>query len=302
MKITVHIGATKTGTSALQSHLYLARAKLSQAGILYPDIGVVSNAHHLLFAAVHPSAWHLHRDDLPGQEAERIAFFDTLLDQIFEAQSYLKARHIVLSSEYLWGVLPSRIADRVHQRFKGHDVRLIAAVRRQDMWLEASYLQAVKFGVRKSFEEWREEFQKRPVSGFDYGNVLKSWEEILEPIETHFVAYKFVDRTKYTKAMVDLICDTKISSKVVPRKAVTINPSPTLDGLQALLGGDRSEKPNMWRSEGSYAAMLLSPEEQLQLLSENREINKTLARRFAPNGPEEFFDMSDLPTVPSKTV
>jgi len=75
MKITVHIGSTKTGSSALQMHLAQAREGLREFGVLYPEFGTKSNAHHVLFAAAHPGAWGMHKDVLAVNEDDRFAYF-----------------------------------------------------------------------------------------------------------------------------------------------------------------------------------------------------------------------------------
>ena len=78
MKITVHIGSTKTGSSALQMHLYSARSALEDVGVCYPDMGVKSNAHHVLFASAHPGAWGMHRDVLSAKEDERFQYLSLI--------------------------------------------------------------------------------------------------------------------------------------------------------------------------------------------------------------------------------
>ncbi|HJK96224.1 MAG TPA: hypothetical protein RMF84_03335, partial [Polyangiaceae bacterium LLY-WYZ-14_1] len=75
MRLVLHIGSTKTGSSALQTTLYRRREEvLAAARALYPAHGVVptAGAHHLLAAALHPNAWRMHADMI-GED--RAAFF-----------------------------------------------------------------------------------------------------------------------------------------------------------------------------------------------------------------------------------
>lgn len=50
MKILLHIGQGKTGTTALQRSLHAARDRLRPKGILYPSFSLGSVAHHMLIA------------------------------------------------------------------------------------------------------------------------------------------------------------------------------------------------------------------------------------------------------------
>ncbi|MEO8530838.1 MAG: hypothetical protein ABI459_06425 [Deltaproteobacteria bacterium] len=292
MKVTLHLGATKTGTSALQAHLDRARGKLAQARICYPDIGIAAHAHHLLFAAIHPNAWAMHRDQFSTDIEDRFAIFRDMISAIFAEAEQTGAKHIVLSSEYLWGVLSERFLIPLAAALSGHDVRLVAVLRRQDLWLEASYLQAVKFGQRKSFADWLPEFTKTAHSGSDFAAVIAGWEKALSPRETCVTPYEFTDRTAFTRHIVNLVCDSDVAMEVVPSTAKVANPSPTREGLHALLS-DTQAGTAMWRAEGTRATFLFSPDEQRAILERYRATNEALAQRFQPGGPPAFFDMSD---------
>lgn len=51
MRIILHIGTGKTGTSSIQESLFRAREKLLENGILYPDIPGFTNQNFLAMAA-----------------------------------------------------------------------------------------------------------------------------------------------------------------------------------------------------------------------------------------------------------
>lgn len=46
MEYLIHIGTNKTGTSSLQSFIYSNKEKLLKFGVLYPEIGIETSAHH----------------------------------------------------------------------------------------------------------------------------------------------------------------------------------------------------------------------------------------------------------------
>lgn len=287
MKITVHIGSTKTGSSALQLHLAQAREKLLDTGILYPEYGTKSNAHHVLFAAAHPGAWGMHRDVLSSNEGERFAYFQSTYERILEQAESEKVNHIVLSSEYWWGILSDKFQKLISDSLQKHDVRLIGCVRRQDRWLEASYLQAVKAGESSPFDLWLQNKLRTPaMGGAHYLKILNHWNEILLPRETIVIPYEFSDRTTYIKNVSNSVCDKDVGNLTVPAKAKVVNKSPNAEGVEAILKlnkGDEVEArrvEQMYEIMGTYSrpentskATLMTELEQRRLINRFRAIN-----------------------------
>ncbi len=102
MKIVLHLGQAKTGTTALQESLSAAAGHLRARKVLYPDFGHRYVAHHLLVALCgDPSSmprWEV--DKLGGPEGTRAAArsaWKTMLEDIRRDPPEL----LVLSSEYL---------------------------------------------------------------------------------------------------------------------------------------------------------------------------------------------------------
>ena len=73
MKILLHMGQGKTGTTALQRSLHIASTKLRHQGVFYPRFGHKSSAHHLLLPLcgnpMRLPAWSL--EDLGGPDGAR---------------------------------------------------------------------------------------------------------------------------------------------------------------------------------------------------------------------------------------
>ena len=307
MKITVHIGSTKTGSSALQMHLALARENLKNVGILYPEEGSKSNAHHVLFAAVHPGAWGMHSDILSNNEEERFGYFSETLASIICNAENANCQHIVLSSEYWWGVLPGRFQRVISDHVQKHELRLVTCLRRQDRWLEASYLQAIKSGEKRPFGEWLDNRLSGPnMGGANYLAVLEHWSATLKPKEIVVIPYEFTDRTIYIRSVVEAVCDASVGEVVVPLEARVVNKSPNAEGVEAILELNKSSKENarakkinmimskLARPENTKSATLLTELEQRRLLRQFDSINMSLQNAYGNNEGKSFFLDDDI--------
>ena len=308
MKITVHIGSTKTGSSALQMHLYSARDGLEDAGVCYPDMGVKSNAHHVLFASAHPGAWGMHRDVLSAKEEERFEYFVKTFSSILDYAERKNIGHLVLSSEYWWTLLPPRFHELVKLQFIEHDVRLVTCVRRQDRWLEASYLQDVKSGEDKPFDAWLDaRIGNQSMGGANYLKILNHWSETLLPVETVVIPYEFEDRTSYIRNVASRVCDAEVGELVVPTVANVVNKSPNKQGLDAIIAVNRDSDPNLNRGqkvgeilssqsrpENSNVATVLNVEQQIALYRKFEDINRLVVDLHCDRSIDTLFDTSDL--------
>ncbi|ODS01225.1 hypothetical protein AUC68_12745 [Methyloceanibacter methanicus] len=132
-ELLIHIGAGKTGTTSLQHFLWANRRALQRHGILYPDLGVVSGAHHLL-SPHHP----------PFLDWKFISAKDWAPDL------YAKTKQrALISSELASNAAPDVIrpfAEHVNQHF---NTKIVIYVRRQDHWMVAAYSQQVKAGTQR---------------------------------------------------------------------------------------------------------------------------------------------------------
>lgn len=102
MKVILHMGQSKTGTTSLQDTLQDAAERLGQCGILYPSFGPKLRQNQLLFALCgDPSqlgAWFLNRHGGP-EMAARVALQGW--QQICERIRRTQPAAMVLSSEFL---------------------------------------------------------------------------------------------------------------------------------------------------------------------------------------------------------
>ncbi|UOM34654.1 hypothetical protein [Acuticoccus sp. I52.16.1] len=301
-RVVIHIGSTKTGSSALQTALFKRREELAAAGVHYsrlgvhfgPD-GVPSGAHHLLSAAIHPGAWRMHTGDIPE---DRVGYFNETARRIAADAAAENAHTIVLSSEYWWGSFPVSMYRAVAAAFAPARFEVVAFIRRQDEWAMSSYLQAVKSGETRDFRDWAERALFKTGSGLNYFRVINRWAYLTHAQKVHVLRYQDVKDNVFAA-----FCDTIGADvdKTIP--VARVNPSPSAEGVQLLLEINRSDMTDAekkaeraqvmgkHRSTGPLA-MLLTAEEREATFKESRESDALIVRRFLDREPP-LFDLEE---------
>lgn len=164
MKVCIHIGAPKTGSSAIQYFLRNNRSKLKKHGYFYPqhrtDKNNVSGGHADLGSLV-----------IAG-DSEKAA--DLVNGWIQEARA--KNLALLISSEGLYG----RISE-VHKLFQGHDVKILAYFRNPVEALVSNHNQSIKrhFG-RLPLTDFLEQLATPNNRGVN-GDVFFDWVEVFGP-------------------------------------------------------------------------------------------------------------------------
>jgi len=129
MKILLHIGAHKTGSSSVQFFMHKNYAKLLEVGILYPQSGINRFGHHPLALSCKPKQ----------RPSEKVGLgLDGELGAILREIGSSPAEMCVLSSEEFF-VTDSQKIERVASALSGHDVRILAFVRRPDTMFMSIY-------------------------------------------------------------------------------------------------------------------------------------------------------------------
>ncbi|WP_144213662.1 hypothetical protein [Shewanella donghaensis] len=130
----IHVGAGKTGTTAIQDFLYLNKSLLSDKGIYIPEEGNIhsdgSIAHHKL------SAWGAHRS--------------TDVWPLWKSIASSKSKKILLTSEYFHSRISAKdgslFFEKINTLFSNFNIKIIFYIRRQDQWIQSVYEQWVKSG------------------------------------------------------------------------------------------------------------------------------------------------------------
>jgi len=167
MRVNLHIGFHKCGTTAVQVGLARSRPALAATGVIYPAAHCWIDGHHLL-----PWA-------LVGDKREIVGAVTPaqLLDTWFAEAAGQKAETMVLSSEE-FEFLPAPAIGRLSKLLRGHDVRVFVYVRPQDEYLIAEYKQFVRMpdtAFSGTIEEFFETYRPQLNARFDYFEVTQRW-------------------------------------------------------------------------------------------------------------------------------
>ncbi|MBT8232506.1 MAG: hypothetical protein HKO66_13860 [Saprospiraceae bacterium] len=158
MKVHLHIGQQKTGSTSIQKFFEINRKALSKQGYLYPkSLGVDKQVG--LFKQI---------DDLLDPSSQVYKSF-------FKEIEKSKCEHLILSEENLF-TLKDELLDKVGQFLNSHfqDISIIAYLRRQYDQAASLYQEVVKGRVFLKYEAWIE--KKLNQGYYNYTWVLERWE------------------------------------------------------------------------------------------------------------------------------
>ena len=133
-KIVFHIGAHKTGTTAIQLFLDKYSNRILKSNILYPKSARYHHAQHRLafgLAGMKDPA----KGDIPDPKEEA--------HQINEEISREDCPTVLISSEEFFS-LPREKVMMLNDLFCGHELHALAYIRRPDFLYESSYNQKAK--------------------------------------------------------------------------------------------------------------------------------------------------------------
>lgn len=189
MKIILHIGWHKTGTTSIQKFLFNNATKLiNRHGIYYPNEGLFSFAHHNL-------AWALQeRTATPwGNVPLTIEGFKNKLKTAVEVARLVGCNTIVFSSEEFCTLQMNEI-EILHDTLSGffNAIKIVAYLRRQDLLIESSYNMAVKWWGSRTTSGFSDYISGK--EGYpNYYSILTSWANyfgsnalVIRPFESRY--------------------------------------------------------------------------------------------------------------------
>lgn len=196
MRIFLHIGMSKAGSSAIQQMLAQHQEDLLNQGICFPETGL-KRAHYELL-----------RSAEAGQSADLIA------KCIQEAEAKATDR-LVLSAEGFWLLDEPKIR-QLRADFQDHSVEAIIYLRRPGDYLRSSFRQGIK---RRGKSLSPQSFLADAKEKLDYPQVLKTWSDYFD-----------IRARSYDRLKLDLENDflNAISATIhqpIPRSVVNSTPS-----------------------------------------------------------------------------
>jgi capsular polysaccharide export protein len=298
-ELILHIGSTKTGSSAIQHFLWTNQVALEAHGVLYPNVGIAGSAHHLLAASIHPSAWHMHAAAFAGKD--RVACFHEFAKQVQEEATRSSANRIFLSSEYLWGRYDKTFFSRIQTLRESFEMRLLCYIRPQDEWLESTYVQAVKSGEGRTFREWLLAHLDQAGAFCHYDVILRQWEQFIPPERIHVRLYESAEGAMDSIAdVVDFLDIQKPQSFV--SLADKSNPSPVPQDTEIIRFINRSAISqvkkqklrkillrNSQKKELHTRFHYLSADETIELMKRYQAGNAAIAQKYAKSRTGPLF-------------
>lgn len=175
-RLVLHIGLHKTGTSAIQRHLYMHRQPLLERGILYPkSIAWNDYSHHSPLFDVwdsKPIDAHFRRlkAEIVAHQPDTVIISSELIPTLVLDESKLLP---------FWSQL-SNLAD---------EVEVVAFVRRQDRLAESVFKQWVKSDAIRFCSDPLKLVEKSDTANLDFLSLIRAWAALEGVSKTSVVSY-----------------------------------------------------------------------------------------------------------------
>ncbi len=153
MKLLLHIGGYRTGSTAVQQSLLRSRRHLRRLGILYPRTGLHDDGAH------HRIAWAATGRGITGERDA--GSFDDVFDALAAEIRTARAATVIISTEVLMAAVDHAADEAVHQRLGRllslfREVDVLCCVRHQAPLLESLYRFMVAWPVSASTDSFPE--------------------------------------------------------------------------------------------------------------------------------------------------
>jgi hypothetical protein len=268
MKLVIHAGVHRTGTSTLQDYLSGNRDELLQRGIFYPGDG----KNH------QPLAWAINRGDAGAEDVLKLVGNHSNL-----------AETAVLSGEDFC-ILED--LDWLSQVAATYPTTVNFYLRRQDHWLMSWYNQHIKW----PFDKWKSRMSASQfldcIGDFpwiDYAQLVGRWEQVLGE---GAVRIAIVEPGQVEDVAADFVRQLGVNAEELPEPVKRINdsmPVHLLDvarhlGMHGMPPGKRIKLIGILKktfpSPPGLPKTVYSPEQRRDVLNRFAESNGQLARKF----------------------
>mgnify|MGYP006267418919 CR=1 FL=1 len=172
MRIILHIGTHKTGTTSIQDVLRASSDVLRRAGILFPEAGCPPglSGQHMLAWSVLSSKHH----KLPSPKPP-------VWEALWREIDTLRPRKVILSAEAFSRADASEV-EVIRKKMEGKEVSVVCYLRDPAAYLKSAYKQQVKMGkCSDSFSS----FVKDGVKDVDYKSLVDRWARVFGASNVH---------------------------------------------------------------------------------------------------------------------
>ena len=301
MKVVLHIGTHKTGSSAIQHVLSENRQRLSRHGYLYPKTGSGQRGHHDIAWAIRSAT---------GGRTPRTAG-NGVLDRLREQVEGSKHHTTIISSEeFEFANRPEHLA-LIKRLFGKAEVKVVVYLRRQDKLLLSEYNQHVRMpDTRFAGSIYDFYIRYNFVNRLNYAALLKKWAKVfgaenivVRPFETG----QFVNGNLIDDARQALSIGKEVDLHIPPG----LRANASLSGVASMVLSQANRRDLDAQTHGRLVELLYEHEGELRgtevrLLSERNaqelveryaESNQEVARRFLGRADGALF-REPLPEAP----
>jgi len=141
MKLVLHIGWPKTGTSSIQAFCRANQRELRNNGILYPKSYLQGVGHHIFPTALMRDDQRRGRRDLRDTGELDIGTIARTIRE--EAEKYANTHTIVISSERFMTLYEDQI-ESIRNAFTDFEIQVVFYLRRQDLFAQSIYAQNLR--------------------------------------------------------------------------------------------------------------------------------------------------------------
>lgn len=276
--IWLHIGTSKSGTTALQ-HSFSENAEfLRDEGLSYIKLPRVSSVNKLAVAI----------------NRNRQADIDNITKHLVREIEDMPTQTGIISSEMLFGMHPTKIYGAL-PILRDVELKVLVYLRRQDRYIESKYFQKLKnLRFRGTIEDYIVKFHG---SGSDYLTQIQPWLDLKTNMRVRICEpARLFGGSTVTDAL--KVMGFENAAKSIPQRHYA-NTSPSLERIQLLQALGDAGHPDVKRIQRALApdplgkAKILSLQEKRAFLSQYELENETLRALYFPE-QEKLFDLSDL--------
>ena len=198
--VLLHIGPSKTGTTAIQQALFAARPKLAELGVLHAGQGAQPSSAVQALRGAKP---------LVGHAAPRMEHWEELVDQVTAAAD----RRVIVSSEF-FADANAEIARRVVRELGGPRIHVVVTIRPLAKIMPSQWQQYLRNRASFTYDDWLVGMLKmppynRPTPTFwerhNHDVLVERWASIVGPANVTVIVPDETDRASLLRTFEELV-------------------------------------------------------------------------------------------------